>query len=127
MGILCDPSHPALAAFPTDAHSDWQWWDLMRGSHAFILNDPPPGFQPLVQVIDDAGRAFRLGVVREARVGSGKLLATSFDLESLPDRRLPARQLRHSLLQYAGSRQFEPAAELSLEFLDTILRAGEKQ
>ncbi|MGE5124747.1 MAG: glycoside hydrolase, partial [Betaproteobacteria bacterium] len=26
LGILCDPAHPALAAFPTEGHSNWQWW-----------------------------------------------------------------------------------------------------
>src|SRR5690606_18685782 len=26
MGILCDPQHPALDDFPTDAYSNWQWW-----------------------------------------------------------------------------------------------------
>jgi hypothetical protein len=29
LGILCDPTHPALAEFPTDDHSDWQWADLL--------------------------------------------------------------------------------------------------
>ena len=26
LGILCDPAHPALAGFPTESHSNWQWW-----------------------------------------------------------------------------------------------------
>lgn len=26
LGILCDPQNPALARFPTDFHSNWQWW-----------------------------------------------------------------------------------------------------
>lgn len=25
MGLLCDPKHPALASFPNDGHTDWQW------------------------------------------------------------------------------------------------------
>ena len=31
LGILCDPAHPALAAFPTESHSNWQWWDVVNG------------------------------------------------------------------------------------------------
>jgi hypothetical protein len=122
MGILCDPSHSALAAFPTDAHADWQWWDLMSGSRAFVLNSAPRELQPVVQVIDDAARSYRLGAVIEARVGAGKLLATSFDLASSLETRLAARQLRESLLRYAASRDFAPATELDMAFLDKLFR-----
>ena len=120
MGILCQPSHPALAGFPTDSHADWQWWDLMSHSRAFVLNGEPAGFQPIVQVIDDAARSYRLSAVFEARVGSGKLLATSFDLINSLETRVAARQFRDSLLRYAGSRDFNPPTELKPEFLDAL-------
>ena len=29
LGILCDPRHPALANFPTEFNSNWQWWYLV--------------------------------------------------------------------------------------------------
>ncbi|MDA1044929.1 MAG: beta-galactosidase, partial [Verrucomicrobia bacterium] len=29
LGILCDPAHAALADFPTEFHSHWQWWPLV--------------------------------------------------------------------------------------------------
>ena len=28
MGLLCDPRSPALAKFPTESHSNWQWFHL---------------------------------------------------------------------------------------------------
>ena len=28
--VLCDPTHPALASFPTDFHSDYQWRELAK-------------------------------------------------------------------------------------------------
>ena len=127
MGILCQPSHVALAAFPTDGHADWQWWDLMSGSRAFILNAAPRELRPVVQVIDDAARGYRLGAVIEARVGAGKLLATSFDLASSLETRLAARQLRYSLLQYAASPDFAPATELDGAFLDKLFAAKDSQ
>jgi Glycosyl hydrolases family 2, sugar binding domain/Glycosyl hydrolases family 2 len=127
MGILCDPSHPALAKFPTDSHADWQWWDLMSHSRAFVLNAAPRGFQPIVQVIDDAARSYRLGAVFEARVAAGKLLAVSFDLARSLDTRLAARQLRYSLLRYAASRDFHPATELSPELLDKLFAAEDSE
>jgi hypothetical protein len=123
MGILCEPSHPALADFPTDAHADWQWWDLMSHSRAFVLNAAPGGFRPIVQVIDDAARSYPLGAVIEARVGAGKLLATSFDLATSLDTRPAAWQFRHSLLRYAASRDFNPATQLEPAFLDKLFAA----
>jgi len=123
MGILCQPSHPALADFPTDSHANWQWWDLMSKSRAFVLNGGPAGFQPIVQVIDDAARSYRLGAVFEARVGAGKLLATSFDLVNSLDTRVAARQFRYSLLRYAASRDFNPHSELQPAFLDELFGA----
>ena len=120
MGVLCQPSNRALAEFPTATHADWQWWDLMSGSRAFVLTGAPAGLTPVVQVIDDAARSYPLGAVFEARVGRGKLLATSFDLVNSLDTRLAARQLRYSLLRYAASRDFDPRTELPATYLDEL-------
>jgi hypothetical protein len=121
MGILCDPKHPALAGFPTGSHSDWQWWELNEGSRAFVLDETPPGFRPIVQVIDDYHRNHKLGSVFEARVGRGKLLVSSLDVESNPEVRVAARQLRKSLLDYAASDRFNPAHSLSWEIVTKLL------
>jgi hypothetical protein len=124
MGVLCDPQHPALKLFPTDAHSDWQWWELTSKSRAFDLTGAPAGIEPIVQIIDDAAKSRKLGAAIEARVSRGKLLATSFDLVSEPQKRMVARQLRASLLHYAVSREFAPKIELSVEFLDSIFKSS---
>ena len=34
LGILCNPKHPALAEFPTEYFSNYQWWDAMSHSGA---------------------------------------------------------------------------------------------
>ena len=39
MGLLCDTNHPALAAFPTDMHTNWQWFHLLDRSCCIILDD----------------------------------------------------------------------------------------
>jgi hypothetical protein len=121
MGILCDPAHPALRDFPTSMHSDWQWWELTEGSHAFILDDTPLSFRPIVQVIDDFHRNHKLGAVIEATVGKGKLLVVSLDLESNLDTRPVARQLRRSLLDYAASREFRPRQPLSVADIEKLM------
>jgi hypothetical protein len=122
LGILCDPRHPALAEFPTEAHSNWQWWELVTGSHPFILDGTPAGFTPIVQAIDDWVTNRKLGLVWEARVGRGKLLACGIDLANDLDRRPVARQLRHSLLAYMAGAQFAPQLEVDAAFVETLLQ-----
>jgi hypothetical protein len=122
LGILCDPSHPALASFPTEAHSNYQWWDVAQPSRAFILDDTPFDFRPIVQVIDDYHRNHKLGAVFEARVGGGRLLVSGFDLESNLDRRPAARQLRASLIAYMRGSDFQPAP-LDAAVVERILQA----
>jgi hypothetical protein len=122
MGILCDPKHPALAEFPTENHSNWQWWELTEGGRAFILDDLPLAYRPLVQVIDDYHRNHKLGAVFEAKVGEGKLLVSSLDLATRLDERVVARQLRYSLLAYADGPNFQPSAELPMDKVTALLR-----
>jgi hypothetical protein len=121
MGILCDPQHPALAGFPTEEHSNWQWWELLQRAPAFILDDTPAGFRPLVQVIDDFHRHHKLGAVFETRVGAGALLVSSLDLESELPQRPVASQLRRSLLAYMNSPRFQPAVELNPQLLEKLM------
>jgi len=113
LGILCDPKHPALARFPTEYHSNWQWWYLVSRAGAMILDGLPSELRPIVQVIDDWFTARRLGLVYEARVGQGKMVVCSIDLESDLAKNPVARQLRESLLSYMGSNRFNPAVELT--------------
>ena len=124
MGLLCDPSHPALAAFPTDAHSDWQWWELLTRSRALILDETPAEYRPLVQVIDNFDRNHKLGAVLEAQVGPGRLLATTIDLEGDLGTRPAAQQLRYSLLSYAASDRFRPRWALPVSLLDRLFEVS---
>ena len=52
LGILCDPEHPLFNDFPTEYHSNWQWWDPVTHSQAMILDDFPAKLKPLIQPID---------------------------------------------------------------------------
>lgn len=45
LGFLCDPAHPALEHFPTEFHSDWQWWRLVKNARPIILDETPPDYQ----------------------------------------------------------------------------------
>ena len=119
MGLLCDPRHPALSHFPTDAHSDWQWWRLVKRSRVLVLDSIAP-VTPIVESVDNFVNNRRLAQVFEAKVGKGSLLFSSIDL--LTDGQLPElRQLRYSLMHYMMSSEFHPANSISEDDLRSLL------
>lgn len=121
LGLLCDPAHPALAAFPTEGYSNWQWWYVLQQAAALPLDRMPAGLEPVVRVIDDWFTSRPLGLILEARVGRGRLIVTGLDLREPTD---PVRrQLRASLLAYAGSRSFAPRTQITPEQVQGLLRA----
>ncbi len=117
LGILCDPRHPLFAAFPTDFHSNWQWWYVVTRAGAIILDDLPRELRPLVQVIDDWFTNRKLGLVFEARVGPGRLAVCSVDLERDLAADPVRRQFRRSLLDYLAGPRFRPTTAVSLDQL----------
>jgi hypothetical protein len=119
-GILCDPKCPPLADFPTEFHSNWQWWQLVKHSRPIILDGTPAAYRPAVQVIDNFVRNHKLGLIFETRFGSGRLLICAIDLPSLQGHP-EARQLLHSLLRYTGSEGFKPADEIEPSLLEKLL------
>jgi hypothetical protein len=122
LGILCEPTHPALKHFPTEYHSNWQWWDLVSRAATLELDDLPAGLQPIVQVVPDWFNPKRLGLVFEAKVGKGKVLVTSMDLKNDLKNRPVARQMRASLLRYIDSSAFRPDTEVAPEQLDNLFK-----
>ncbi len=119
MGLLCDPAHPALRDFPTEFHSDWQWWDPALRSRSVVLDGTAA--TPIVRVIDNFMRNHSLANVFEARVGHGRLLFCAIDITSDLTHRPVARQLRASLLRYAASPEFAPQSSLSANALRALI------
>lgn len=115
LGVCCDANHPALAAFPNEGVSDYQWWDLMSRSDAMILDGYPKDFRPIVHIVDDWFTNRKLGMLYEARVGKGKLLVCGADLQNDLGKRPAAAQFRQSLLEYMASEEFTPTQELNVE------------
>lgn len=115
LGVLCDPKHPAFVNFPTEYHSNWQWWYLISRAGAMVLGDLPQGLRPVVQVVDDWFTNRKLGLAFEAQAGGGKLLVTSIDLAGEMNGNPVARQFLASLLSYMNSPRFAPAEALPLE------------
>jgi F5/8 type C domain/Glycosyl hydrolases family 2, sugar binding domain len=128
-GLLIDSKHPALADFPTDRHTDWQWWELTRTSTAMAIDAAQPRVTPIVQFIDNFARNSTPAAVFEVAVGKGKLLVCTLDITSDLKARPVARQLRDSLIAYAASDRFRPsvtwsAQQLTQMFCDPSRMAG---
>lgn len=123
LGILCNPHAPALCAFPTEFHSNWQWWHLIKNARPVILDDTAHTYRPTVQVIDNFVTNHKLGLIFETKVGRGKLLVCAIDLLDL-QHRPEARQLLHSLRQYAGSQGFNPKDEIDIALLKQLFPGG---
>jgi hypothetical protein len=122
LGILCDPSHPALEFFPTEYHSNWQWWDAMSHADAIQLDSLPTELKPIVRIIDDWVSNRRLAMLFEAKIGDGKLLVSGTDLVNNLENRTEARQLLFSLKNYMAGENFRPQTELTNIDIKRILK-----
>ena len=120
LGLLCDPNHPALADFPTESHSDFQWWDAVSHGQAMILDEVGPGLEPIVRIIDDWTTNRNLGLIFECRAGGGKLLVVGADLLTEAARRPEARQLLYSLKRYMAGPAFRPAFAADLRKIEGL-------
>ncbi|MGQ9915399.1 MAG: discoidin domain-containing protein [Thermogutta sp.] len=122
VGIICRPEHPALQNFPTAFHADWQWQELLDSCKPMVLDGLPRELRPIVQPIDDWCDARKLGLIWEARVGEGRLLACSIDLAKNLEQRPVARQLLSCLLRYSASSEFAPTISLDRAAWETLWR-----
>jgi len=120
LGFICDPKSPLLEHFPTEFHSNWQWWYLVKNCKPIILDDTPANYKPMIQTIDNFARNHKLGMVFETRYGKGSLLICAIDLLNLQDRP-EARQLYYSILNYVKSTKFSPQEEVSPDVLRKII------
>ena len=119
MGQLIDAAHPVFSSFPTDAHTDFQWWP-MASRRAVILPEALRGLRPIVTLMDSYAYLRPMAQLFECRCGGGRLLFSSLGLHHLtqyPE----ARALLFSIYRYMGSEAFAPAQEAPVEEIRTIL------
>ena len=108
-GILVENTHSIFDLFPTDYHSDLQWWELVNKAQVMQFSDFPNDFQPLVQSIDTWFLSRKIGMLFEANVLGGQLVMTTMDITNNLEQRHAARQMRASILHYMNSEQFHPS------------------
>ena len=108
MGLLVDPEHPVLSGFPTEFHSNWQWWPMCQG-RAMVL---PQNTTALVTGLDCYARMRNLGLLVEGVAGQGQLMISSMGLlqmQEYPE----VRALLQSILDYMDSEAFHPEQQLT--------------
>ena len=121
LGILCNPEHAALQNFPTEYHSNWQWWDAMTFSNGLILDDFPKDIQPIVRIIDDWFQNRKQALLVELKVGNGNMIISGIDFHKNMENRIEGKQLLQSLKKYMVSTSFDPNVEMSVEEIRKLL------
>lgn len=116
MGQLIDNAHPLFADFPTESHTNWQWWP-MASRRAVIL---PKKIPAIITEMDSYAYLRPMAQLFECRCGGGKLLFSSLglqDLQQYPE----ARALLSSIYRYLGSEEFAPEQELDVETVASLV------
>ena len=126
LGILTNPKHPIFCDFPTEMHTNWQWFPVIKDSHPLVLDNFAKDDKPIVQVIDNIERNHKLGLVMEWKVGAGKLLVCMSDLEKASE--YPeGRAFYESVLSYMRSPEFAPQSEITIADLRKTLKKVPRQ
>ena len=126
LGILTNPEHPIFKEFPTEMHTNWQWFPVIKESHPLVLDNFAKDYRPIVQVIDNIERNHKLGLVMEWKVGAGKLLVCMSDLEKAA--KYPeGKAFYQSVIDYMRSADFNPSSEIMVDELKKKLAEKPRQ
>ena len=120
LGILTRPEHPLFNAFPTEEHTNWQWFPVVSESRPFMLDNTAAAYRPIVQVIDNIERNHKLGLVFEFSVGKGRLLVVMSDLERA-SQYVEGKQFYISVLKYMQSADFQPQTRITIDDFRRLL------
>ena len=121
LGILTNPEHPIFKGFPTEMHTNWQWFPVIKESHPLVLDNFAKDYRPIVQVIDNIERNHKLGLVMEWKVGAGKLLVCMSDLEKA-SKYPEGKAFYQSVIDYMRSVDFNPQVEMTASDLLKTLK-----
>ena len=126
LGILTNPEHPIFKGFPTEMHTNWQWFPVIKESHPLVLDNFAKDYRPIVQVIDNIEQNHKLGLVMEWKVEAGKLLVCMSNLEKAA--KYPeGKAFYQSVIDYMRSADFNPSAEITVDKLKKKLAEKPRQ
>lgn len=110
MGQLIDAGHPLFRRFPTEFHTNWQWWPMAR-RRAVVLPGDPEAFGSIITELDSYAFLRPMTQLMECRCGGGRLMFSSLglqDLEAYPE----ARALQSAIRAHLSSSAFVPRVEV---------------
>ena len=117
MGQLIDTEHPIFRNFPTDFHTDWQWW-IVATKRAVVLPRP---MKTIITEMDSYAFLRPMAQMIEFRCLKGKVLLSTMELhksQQYPE----VRALQASIYTYLSGENFEPAEEITEEELSMLVR-----
>lgn len=119
MGQLIQKDHPLFKEFPTESHTNWQWWP-MANQRAVILPDTvKQPFDAIITEMDSYAFLRPMAQLFECRVGNGKLLYSTLglqDLQQYPE----GKALLRSIYKYLDLETFAPKQSIEWETLVSI-------
>jgi len=115
MGQLIDFKHPIFKDFPTEFHTNWQWY-IMAKSRATIV---PSNIKPLITEIDSYAYMRHMAQLFECKCLNGKLMFSTMELYKKTD--YPeANALLNCIYKYMESDLFAPKQTISLDELKAM-------
>lgn len=121
MGMYIQKNHPVFGSFVTEEYNDYQWFNLMKGSRAIIMDGLSKDIRPLAWNIDHMEWGRKLGSLFEVRIGKGKLMVCAFNLKKQRLIYPEAAQLYKSIVQYMASEDFEPEVPADISDIDKVV------
>ena len=122
MGQLIDANHPIFRDFPTEFHTNWQWWPMAEARAVIV----PRGLRPIVRELDSCFSLRHMAQLFECNVGEGRAVFCAMGL--LERQQYPeARALLNAIYRYMASKTFAPAQALTPGALEAVIngRGGE--
>ena len=117
MGQLIDVSHPIFKNFPTEFHTNWQWWP-MASQRAIIFPHP---VKAIVTEMDSYAYMRPMIQLAEFRCGGGKLIVSSMGLQNLQE--YPeGRALLDAIYQYMTTEEFSPEEEITVKEIQELVK-----
>ena len=117
MGQLIDVNHPIFKNFPTEFHTNWQWWP-MASQRAIIFPHP---VKAIVTEMDSYAYMRPMAQLAEFRCGGGKLIVSSMGLQNLQE--YPeGRALLDAIYQYMTTEEFSPKEEITMKEIQELVK-----
>ena len=121
MGQLIQKDHPLFKEFPTQSHTNWQWWP-MANQRAVVLPETVglgKTFDAIITEMDSYAFLRPMAQLFECRIGNGKLLYSTLglqDLQQYPE----GKALLRAIYKYLDSDAFAPRQSMEWETIVSL-------